>query len=127
MPCSLVLSPEGRTSIPAIARAEAHVAGGVEMTVTVLGEGSILLETPEAVWERIHARMDFLGEVREVRTALDPVAIIRQMRNDDIALVDAKVARVLDPSYAATYEYPADTRTYASDEEMWRDLGIDGF
>jgi nitrate reductase assembly molybdenum cofactor insertion protein NarJ len=92
------------------------------MSVTVVGEGAILLETPEAVWDRIHSRLEAHGEV----TSIPAAAAVRQMRNDDIAAVEAKYTRVFDTVARDSHKYPADTKTYASDEEMLRELGVAG-
>jgi hypothetical protein len=68
--------------------------------------------------------VEFAGVTLLVLPESGAGAAVRAMRNEDIALVDAKYARVLDPNYAAEHEYPADTRTYANDAALLEELGL---
>lgn len=80
------VGPKGRVSLPAAVRREAGVPEGAEVVARVAGPGRIVIETPEAIRERIWS-------AAPEPSGLDASADLRRMRNDDAALADAAAAR----------------------------------
>jgi bifunctional DNA-binding transcriptional regulator/antitoxin component of YhaV-PrlF toxin-antitoxin module len=80
---SLHISPKGRTTIPATARKLADIKGAVDTVLTVDGPGRIVIETAEALSQRVWA-------AAPDSSGLDTLADVRAMRDDDTMISNAQ-------------------------------------
>lgn len=82
------IGPKGRSVLPAAVRRAAHFEEGTQVVAIALGEGRVLLETVDAVRQRV-----WDGAPAATDGSSDAAADVRRMREDDIAISDAAAAR----------------------------------
>ena len=79
------IGPKGRVVIPVATRRAANLAEGDEVVAIALGEGRVLIQTVDAVRQRVW---------RAAPTAApNPTKDVRQMRLEDNAVADVASAR----------------------------------
>lgn len=81
------IGPKGRSVLPVAVRRASGLEEGSEVVATSLGKGRVLLETVEAVRERVWAGAP------DPDASVDSVADVRRMRREDIAISDEAAAR----------------------------------
>jgi bifunctional DNA-binding transcriptional regulator/antitoxin component of YhaV-PrlF toxin-antitoxin module len=81
------LGPKGRSVLPVAVRRAAGLEEGTELVATALGDGRVLLETVDAVRQRVWAGAPAL------ESEPDAAADVRRMRQEDIAVSDAAASR----------------------------------
>ena len=85
---AFTIGPKGRSVLPVAIRRAAHFEEGTEVVAIALGEGRVLLETVEAVRQRVWAG----APDPEVGRA-EATADVRRMRDEDVAVSDGAAAR----------------------------------
>ena len=81
------IGPKGRSVLPVAVRRAAGFEEGSDVVAVALGKGRVLLETVDAVRERVWAGAP------DQDTSVDSVADVRQMRQEDTAISDKAAAR----------------------------------
>lgn len=81
------IGPKGRSVLPVSIRRAAGFVEGTEVVAVVLGEGRVLLETVDAVRQRVWAGAP------DPAAADDSTTDVRRMREDDVAVSDAAAVR----------------------------------
>ncbi len=81
------IGPKGRSVLPAVVRRAAQMEEGTEVVAIALGKGRLLLETVDAVRERVWAGAP------DPEAANDATVEVRRMRDVDTAISDAAAAR----------------------------------
>mgnify|MGYP003565212611 FL=1 len=81
------IGPKGRSVLPVAVRRAAGLEEGSDVVAIALGKGRVLLETVDAVRERVWAGAP------EPDTSVDSVADVRRMRQDDTAISDKAAVR----------------------------------
>lgn len=84
---SFQVGPKGRAVIPVGVRRLAGIGEGAQLYAVVLGEGRVLIETLDAVRQRV---WDGAGQQDALPAAADDV---RQARLEDVAVSDEAAAR----------------------------------
>lgn len=91
------IGAKGRAVLPAPVRRAAHLAEGDRVIARADGPGRIVLETRDAIRDRVWAAAPtFQG--------LDAVADVRDMRDEDAAISDANFMRRVDAADAEVAE-----------------------
>ena len=81
------IGPKGRSVLPVAVRRAAGFEEGSDVVAVALGKGRVLLETVDAVRERVWAGAP------DQDTSVDSVADVRRMRQEDTAISDKAAAR----------------------------------
>lgn len=85
---AFTIGPKGRSVLPVAVRRAAHLEEGTEVVAIALGEGRVLLETVDAVRQRVWAGAPD-AEVGGPEATDD----VRRMRREDVVVSDAAAAR----------------------------------
>ena len=81
------IGPKGRSVLPVAVRRAAGLEEGSDVVAIALGKGRVLLETVDAVRERVWAGAPHPD------TSADSVADVRKMRQEDTAISDKAAVR----------------------------------